>query len=222
MGFLFPNFTEESPFANWTQIPWDGPKERLNADLTQKSDEEVLSLIKKVHAYYSARHDFQNLILAAQKMMEKSIELRDRRSPLDPMQADIQMENYHRLMHCIVCYARWFLPTTNKLTLAEEKIFPSTSGVGNLETHKEIMTIRNEYIAHNQRDHLGEIRVWLLRNQDGSISHIDSDYTKLVGLNPGALAQIIQSAQFGLANLDALIDKASRPLVRKLKALERK
>ena len=222
MGFLFPNFAEESPFTNWTQIPWEGPKELLHAKDLHKNDDEASQLFKKVHTYYSARHDFQNLILAAQKMMEKSIELRDRRSPLDPMQADIQMDNYHRLMHCIVCYARWFLSTKNRSILDEGKIFPSTQRDKNLVTHTEIMTIRNEYIAHNQNDHLGEIRIWLLRNQDESISHIDSDYTKLVGLNPDALAQIIQSVQFGLGNLDALIEKASRPLVRKLKALEGK
>jgi hypothetical protein len=77
--------------------------------------------------------------------------------------------------HAVILYCRWFGSTQGgKPKLSPEYYFENSTLL--LQTHKELMELRNKYIAHNENDILGGDRVWIMRDDNLIFDSVISDF----------------------------------------------
>lgn len=69
----------------------------------------------------------------------------------------------------IVLYARWFESTKGKITLRKKKFYDDYNKKYS-DCHDYILKLRNQCIAHNEKDILGGDRVYICKDQEDNIS----------------------------------------------------
>lgn len=78
------------------------------------------------------------------------------------------------LMHAVVLYARWFSAVSGEPILKPDMFL--ATGSAEFQTHKQIMSLRDRYIAHEALDILGTDTVWVNRNVEGVFESTQSDW----------------------------------------------
>ncbi|MDU5081222.1 hypothetical protein [uncultured Tissierella sp.] len=161
-------------------------KIELNENILSEEDKNVLVNFRRYRDYNTIRRNLRE----AYDLIDSIIELENNISKeymLSEYQAEIISAkiSFHYL---IVLYARWFNATKGKSSLQKSKFFKGDTEYL-LETHDYIMQLRNQYIAHNEKDLLGGDKVFLHVDSMDNIT-VSSDWKEQVIANRQTLEKI--------------------------------
>lgn len=158
----------------------------LKEEMLDKSNKRLIENFRRFKGYNTIRRNLRQ----AHDLITSIIELESNLTNEDII-LEYEEEIYSSTIsfhYLIVLYARWFHSTKGKPTLEKDKFFKGDTEYL-LETHDYIIQLRNQYIAHNEKDLLGGDNVYLHLDSMANIK-ISSDWSEQVIANKQTLEKV--------------------------------
>ncbi|HAS6373392.1 TPA: hypothetical protein RQJ73_004311 [Vibrio vulnificus] len=149
-----------------------------------KSNKPVINSGKAYKNYMTIRRDLR----CAHSIVERNISLKESINNGSVSLEDVGDTMYierSALMHAVTLYSRWFKATSGKPTLDTKVFFAKGSSLE--RSHKEIIDLRDKYLAHNELDLLGTDRVWVNFDEHGNAESVYSDFIENQFINHNEL-----------------------------------